>query len=172
MSRAKDPITGLTQQQEAFAHAIALNGLNQADAYRQTYHPDNSLPDTIIENASRLAHDSNVLARIQQLKASLHAEAVTDAAKIVAELAKAGHGDASGPLRWADKVAALDKMAKILGLYKEQDGGRERQAPVTQVTVVLDYGPGHRGEVTETAYKVLEVAPGMETNPDAPRIEP
>ena len=169
----------LTAKQERFARLVALEGLNQSEAYRQAYNvsPD-TLADTVCENASHLASNTNVAPRIQELKASLVAAAVTDAAKILTELAKAGHGDAAGPLRWSDKVAALDKMAKILGLYKEADSQLQRPAAITQVTVVLHQaGAAPRvvdmpvsapkpvmddGEVTDTAPESLE-APGIES---------
>mgnify|MGYP001574493004 FL=1 len=85
---------------------------------------------------------------IHQLKASLQAEIVTDAAKILKELDKAGSGVATGPLRWADKVAALDKMAKLLGLYRDVEDERPR-AVITHVTVVLDHGPQSAPRVVE-----------------------
>ena len=130
----------LTPKQEKFSQLVALHGLSQHDAYLQAYDvaPDTS-PDTINENASHLAANTNVAPRIQALKASLQAEVVTDAAKILKELDKAGSGVATGPLRWADKVAALDKMAKLLGLYRDGEDERPR-AVITNITVVLDHG--------------------------------
>ena len=158
MGAAVDPTTGLTPQQEAFAQAVA-SGLSQSAASAKAYNwsPDTQR-STITEAASRLSADSNVAARIVGLRASLQAAAVTDAAKILTELAKAGHAEAYGPLRWSDKVSALDKMAKILGLYKEQDDGRARPVAITQVTVILDRGD--RARVVEQA---PEKAPGIES---------
>ena len=130
----------LTNKQEMFARLIALHGLNQSDAYRLAYNvASDTLATTTWDDASTLAHHPEVLPRIQQLKASLQAEVVTDAAKILKELDKAGSGVATGPLRWADKVAALDKMAKLLGLYRDGEDERPR-AVITNITVVLDHG--------------------------------
>ena len=110
----------LTSKMEHFARLIALNGLNQSDAYRLAYNVRPDTPGTTyMDDASELARHPLVSPRIQELKASLQAEIVTDAAKILKELDKAGSGDPEEPLRWADKIAALDKMAKLLGLYPE-----------------------------------------------------
>ena len=136
----RHPRRSLTSRQEHFAQLIALKGLTQAEAYRQAYNAQNQSPETIYPDASTLAnHNPKVIARIQELKASLTSEVVTDAAKILKELDKAGSGVATGPLRWADKVAALDKMAKLLGLYRDLEEERPR-AVITNITVVLDHG--------------------------------
>jgi hypothetical protein len=150
MSRAKTPITGLnhtslTAKQEHFARLIALDGLNQSDAYRQAYNVGPDTPGTTYwDDASELARHPLVSPRIAELKASLQAAAVTDASKVLADLAKAAHGEATGPLRWADKVAALDKIAKILGLYKDQDARNQAPAAITQVVVMLHSGKEDR----------------------------
>lgn len=134
----------LTAKQEAFAQLVALQGLKLVDAYRQAYNVRPHTPgSTTYADATALAHHPLVAPRIQALRASLQAEAVTNAAKILQELSKAGSGEAVGPLRWADKVAALDKMAKILGLYRDAEAEAPRQV-ITHVTVVLDHGEGKR----------------------------
>ena len=139
----------LTNKQEKFARLIALDGLSQHDAYRLAYNvgPDTD-PATINDNGYTLAKHTDIAPRIKELKASLQAEVVTDAAKILKELDKAGSGVATGPLRWADKVAALDKMAKLLGLYRDVEDERPR-AVITHVTVVLDHGASHQPVVIE-----------------------
>ena len=68
MAGAVDPTTGLTPQQEAFAQALA-SGLSQSDASAKAYNwsPDTQR-STITEAASRLSADSNVIARVKQLR--------------------------------------------------------------------------------------------------------
>mgnify|MGYP001614584710 CR=1 FL=1 len=178
MARAKDPITGLTPQQDHFAHLIALNGLSQSEAYNQAYDAANSLPSTVTENASRLAADSNVAARIQQLKASLQAETLASAASIIRELLTVGNVKVpADQVRASDKVAALDKVAKILGLYKEADTQLQRPAAITQVTVVL-HQAGVAPRVVEMpvsapkeALEGVEVVNGTAESLEAPQIE-
>ena len=73
--RPRNPITGLTAKQEAFAQAIAA-GATQSDAYRQAYNvgPDTQATTTT-ETASRLAANPNVAAMIAKLKQSIQTQA-------------------------------------------------------------------------------------------------
>ena len=164
MARARDPITGVTLQQEAFSKAIALGHLHQNDAYRSAYDvSSDTLASTVNEEASRLVHNPNVAARIQQLKASLQAEALVSAADLVRELLEVGTVKVpAGQVRASDKVAALDKVAKILGLYKDTDERDTRPEPITQVTIILTQGGKQVEEsrIVEQVAKPLE--PGLE----------
>ena len=153
----------LTAKQEAFARAIALEGLNQSDAYRLAYNlaPD-SLPDSTWQGASHLAADVKVRARIAELKASLQAESVADAASLVRELLTVGNVQVDPrSVRAADKVAALDKVAKILGLYRDPDSADTApRAVITNITVVLD----HRGSSSASAAAAKPVIEGQLVN--------
>lgn len=63
----RDPVTGLTPQQETFAKALSL-GKSQSDAYREAY--PRSLkwkPDSIHSKASEMASDRRVMERVRQL---------------------------------------------------------------------------------------------------------
>ena len=140
----------LTPKQEAFAQAVALQGMNQSDAYRASYNvsPD-SLPSTTWEAASIVAADSKVSARITQLRATLMKQVVADATTILEKLKAIGFAAPdSSRIRPADQVAALDKMAKILGLYRDAEGDRHERPAITHVTVVLSHG-GDRSERVE-----------------------
>ena len=66
---------------------------------------------------------------------------------ILRELKQVGFAAVQENVRPADKVSALDKMGKILGLYRDNrpDGV---QVQITKVTVVLNHGPD--GVTTET----------------------
>lgn len=65
----------LTPKQEKFAQEVA-SGKSQADAYRAAFDCKRSKPQTVIENASRLMADSNVSARVHELKAQLSEKAL------------------------------------------------------------------------------------------------
>ena len=66
----------LTSKQEAFAQAVA-SGMSQAEAYRTHYDVDPECkPETIWEEASRVANDRNVSARVQLLKDEIAAKAL------------------------------------------------------------------------------------------------
>lgn len=58
----------LTPKQEAFAQAIALEQMNQSDAYRSAYSCKRMSDKSIWENASRLMADVKVTARIKELR--------------------------------------------------------------------------------------------------------
>lgn len=66
----------LTGKQEAFAQAVA-SGLTQAEAYRTCYDVSpETLNSTVWEEASRIANDRNVSARIASLKDEIAAKAL------------------------------------------------------------------------------------------------
>lgn len=57
----------LTAKREKFAQEVA-SGKSQADAYRVAFSADNMKPETIIQAASRLMANSNVSARVAELR--------------------------------------------------------------------------------------------------------
>ena len=57
----------LTAKQEKFVQNI-IEGMNQSDAYRNSYSTKRMADKTIHENASRLMADSKVAARLQELR--------------------------------------------------------------------------------------------------------
>ena len=60
----------LTARQEKFCQGIA-DGLNQTEAYRSAYSIENKSRKSLWERASRLAENSKVTARIDELRAAL-----------------------------------------------------------------------------------------------------
>lgn len=58
----------LTAQQEKFAQAIALEDMNQADAYRSAYNTSKMADDTVYVKASELAKNDKVAVRIAELR--------------------------------------------------------------------------------------------------------
>lgn len=58
----------LTDKQERFAQCIALEGMNQSDAYRECYNTENMADESIWVNASVLAKNDKVALRIQELR--------------------------------------------------------------------------------------------------------
>lgn len=67
--RGKGHLMALTPKQEKFAQEVA-SGKTQADAYRAAY-SNNMKPETIIQAASRMMANSNVNARVDELKKEL-----------------------------------------------------------------------------------------------------
>ena len=57
----------LTPKQEKFAQCVA-SGMTYSDSYRESYSAENSKPETINENASRVMSVSKVLARVDAIR--------------------------------------------------------------------------------------------------------
>jgi len=57
-------------------------------------------------------------------------------------LKQVAYAAVKGDVRPADKVAALDKMSNILGLYRDDRVDRDQRPVVTHFTVVLNHGHG------------------------------
>lgn len=108
----------LTPKQEKFAQEVA-SGKSQADAYRAAFNCANSKPQTVIENASRLMADSNVSARVDQLKEQLSEKALwtrEDSVRILAEIAKdeeASRKDKTGAIKVLNEMHGFNAPKKI-----------------------------------------------------------
>lgn len=71
MAINKKPETSrLTAKQEKFAQCIA-DGMTQADAYREVYSAKNMSDSTVWANASRIANNSKVIARVDSLRSEV-----------------------------------------------------------------------------------------------------
>lgn len=75
MQRKKEKIMGLTPKQEHFAQNL-FSGMTQADAYRKAFGQGKYNDKTLIEAASRLSANSNVLARVKELQKTLENKAL------------------------------------------------------------------------------------------------
>jgi phage terminase small subunit len=99
MKGAKSEATGLLPAQEAFAQAVAA-GRSQADAYREAY-PNSQQwkPESVHQQASRLANSRKVAARISVLRDEIERAAVErtaiDKADVIQELARIAFSDVS-----------------------------------------------------------------------------
>ena len=140
----------LTGKQERVSQLVALEGLDQSEAYRQVYDvgPDTQ-PATVWSEASRLVADPKVSARIAELRATCQEQSIASRERIVEELAKVAFADRQeGPVRDADKTAALDKLAKVTGLYRETpEDPHAHPIHITHVTVVLSHGETEEREI-------------------------
>lgn len=58
----------LTEKQEKFAQCIALEGMNQSDAYRECFDTKNYKPESIWCEASKLAKEPKVVQRIKEFR--------------------------------------------------------------------------------------------------------
>ena len=106
----------LTAKQEQFAQNI-IKGMSQADAYRSAYSTSKMADKTIHENASRLANDSKVRARIDELRGQLTSETIMTAQKRLEWLTEAIQSE---DVAINDKLKAIDIMNKMQGEYVQK----------------------------------------------------
>ena len=117
---APDPVTGLTEKQEAFAQGV-MSGMTYTAAYRAAYVTDGQLDATVWNNACKLAADTKVIARLNQLRDQKEAErrmqAVSRSGFVISELHKMAT-DADVP--HAVRVRALELMGKTVALFTDR----------------------------------------------------
>lgn len=121
----------LTDKQERFCQNI-IEGMSQADAYRQAY-PNNNMADkTIQENACRLAKKPAVKARIKELRDQLAKPTIMSAQQRLEYLTRVINGEQGEkmvqmvdgepievdvPTSLKNKLNAIDIMNKMQGEY-------------------------------------------------------
>lgn len=106
----------LTAKQEQFAQNI-IKGMSQADAYRSAYSTSRMADKTIHENASRLANDSKIAARIAELRGKIATENIMTAQKRLEWLTELIGDDEAYT---SDKLKAIDIMNKMQGEYVQK----------------------------------------------------
>jgi predicted secreted protein len=117
---APDPVTGLTEKQEAFAKGI-MDGMTYTAAYRAAYVTDDMNDQTVWRKACELAADGKVTARLHELRAQKEAEqrmqGVSRSGFVIAELQKMATDQNIPP---AVKVRALELMGKTVALFTDR----------------------------------------------------
>ena len=106
----------LTAKQEKFAQAIALEEMNQADAYRSAYDTSRMSDKTVWEKASKLAADSKVRARITELREETVTPKVMSAQKRREKLTDIAE-NAEDP---NVQMKAIDLLNKMTGEYVQK----------------------------------------------------
>lgn len=109
----------LTAKQEKFVQNI-IEGMNQSDAYRNSYSTKRMADKTIHENASRLMADSKVAARLQELRDQIMKPSIMSAQERLewlSQLIKSENESTS------DKLKAADIMNKMQGEYVQKIEG-------------------------------------------------
>lgn len=109
---------------EIFCNEI-VNGKSQRQAYYAAYPSSLKWKDTTVDSkASVLAHDEKVLARLQELRAerAKRNEITQDA--LINQLKQIGFANVETDLlKPADKIKAIEVMARMLGLDRPVDFG-------------------------------------------------
>lgn len=105
----------LTPKQEQFVQNM-VKGMSQADAYRAAYSCKNMKDKTIYEAASRLMADSNISARLTELRGQLDKETIMSAQKRLEWLTEVINGSEDINAR----LKALDIMNKMTSQYVQK----------------------------------------------------
>lgn len=106
----------LTPKQEKFAQSIALEEMNQSDAYRSAYSCAKMSDKTIWENASRLMADSKVIARIAELRQEAITPKVMSAQKRREKLTDIAENSEDPNVA----MKAIDLLNKMTGEYVQK----------------------------------------------------
>lgn len=122
----------LTLKQEKFAVALMRMG-NATAAYREAYAPKSMSDKTINEEASRLAANPKVSARLAELMAPAAKSAQLTADRVLEELAKATYSTPSDEIKWSDKLSAVEKSMKFLGLFEKDNAQISKPVSIKMV---------------------------------------
>lgn len=127
----------LTAKQEKFVKNI-IDGMSQADAYRSAYDTSKLKDKTIHEKASRLANDSKVRARLEELRKEMITPSVMSAQERLEMLSRMARGEepekvaqlvngemvvAEFPASLKTRQNAVDIMNKMTGEYTQKIEG-------------------------------------------------
>lgn len=107
----------LTDQQENFAKAVALDGMNFSDAYRSAYDTENMLPSSIWTEASLLKDNPKVAQRINELRllvASPKIMTAQERKEWLTEVIKNSNEATK------NRLSASDQLNKMEGLYVQK----------------------------------------------------
>jgi hypothetical protein len=123
-SEPRNDLKQLPPRHEMFARALAKGG-RQGEAHREAGYTGHR------SNASKLARDPKIVARVAELQAEqydiekraaeLAAEHIAiSKERVLEELAKiAFHPiDKDAPISWGDKLSALDKLARYFSMFR------------------------------------------------------
>lgn len=101
----------LTDKQERFAQCIALEGMNQSDAYRESYDAEKMTDKSIWEKASELASNVKVRERILELKDKVASPLIMNARErkeLLTQFAKCTEEKLENRMRAIDLLNRMD----------------------------------------------------------------
>lgn len=105
----------LTDQQENFARAIALDGMNQSDAYRTCYNTQTERQETVWDAASKLANHPEVAQRIKELREGTASPQIMSARKRRERLTELAESEDPNVA-----MKAIDLLNKMDGEYAQK----------------------------------------------------
>ena len=125
----------LTEKQERFAQAVALEGMTYSDAYRSAYDTSRMSDKTVNEKASLLKDNDKVRTRITELRENLVSKKIMTAQERMewlTEVVKSNEETTS------DKMKAIDIMNKMQGEYVQKVEADVKQEFTINVELVDD----------------------------------
>lgn len=123
----------LTAKQEAFAVAYIKLG-NATAAYREAYGEGNWSEPALNVEACRLLKHPKVSLRIKELIQPVIAASELTVKRTLEHIALAAYSDPTEEISWGDKLNALDKAMKHLGMFEKDNNQR---APNLQMQINL-----------------------------------
>lgn len=123
----------LTAQQEKFAQAIALEDMNQADAYRSAYNTSKMTDKSVWEKASELARNGKVKSRIAELREKAMTPKVMDAQKRREKLTELAESDDPNVA-----MKAIDLLNKMDGEYVQKIAAEVQTETTINIELVDD----------------------------------
>lgn len=135
MANQRRNARGLTDQMEAFAHALVygIEGkpATQADAYRHAYDASNMQAKTVTQAASRLVTDDRIAKRVEQLRAQreahMRAQAAGDAERVREFLRGVMSGERSATPQMVRAAELLGK-ASPGGMFTDRQASEQADA--------------------------------------------
>ena len=124
----------LTAKQEKFVQNI-IEGMSQADAYRNSYSTNRMSDKSIIEEASKLMANPNIATRVQELRDQLADESIMTAKERLKYLTRVIKGiETEKKVEWDEgravtceepasiktRLSAIDIMNKMQGEYVQK----------------------------------------------------
>lgn len=129
-------MSGLTPKQEVFAQSI-VSGMNQSDAYRSAYRVrSGTKPETVNQAASRIMADSNVTARVAELRVPIAKKAQMTLESHLDDL-KGLRNMAVKKEQYSAAISAEIARGKASGLYVDKS---EVNATINAPTLAAFYG--------------------------------
>jgi terminase small subunit-like protein len=124
----------LTMKQEAFAIAYVKHG-NASRAYRECYDIESMTSKTVNERSCELRKSGKVSARIAELRAPAAQKALLSIEKTAEHLAQAAYAKPKKGVTWGNKLEAIEKVMRHLGMF-ERDNSQRQPNLALQIVVI------------------------------------
>ena len=125
----------LTDKQEKFAQAVALEGMTYSDAYRSAYNTDKMTDKSVWDASSKLAGHTEVSQRISVLREQLTNKKIMTAQERMEWLTEVVRKEDETT---GDKMKAIDIMNKMQGEYVQKVEAEVKNAVNISIELVDD----------------------------------